>query len=121
MRLQIAILGYMLVTCAGCATTMAPAGGVVADGREARLCVDDGALRVGQALRVERDVCRRDPQAPERVRCELEPVGAGAVVRLVDARCAVVRIDAATSIGRGDRISIVGAPARDGTAVARVQ
>jgi hypothetical protein len=87
--------------------------------RQAQLCLDDGAPRPGQTLRVQRSVCRLDPHAPDRVRCSFEPIGRGEVVRAVDERCALVRITSAAVIRTSDVIELVGTPTpRQTTAVA---
>ncbi len=89
-------------------------------GREAQLCLDDGAPRPGQALRVQRTVCGPDPRATDRVRCALQPIGSGEVVRAVDAHCAIVRIASKVAIVPSDVIELAGEPLPAGkpTAVA---
>jgi hypothetical protein len=67
---------------------------------------------MGQALRVERDVCHPDPHDPEHVQCAPERIGSGEVVELETRRCARVRLIASTPLSRGDRLSVSGVPAR---------
>jgi hypothetical protein len=95
----------------GCASTLpATSTSITTAGRQAQLCLDDGAPRAGQPLRVQRNVCRRDEHAPDRVVCALEPIGTGEVVRALDKRCAVVRIASDVTVGRGDVIELADAP-----------
>ena len=103
----------------GCASTVPVTHpSVAAAGRQAQLCVDGRAPRGGQSVRVQRSVCRADAKAPGRAVCALEPIGAGEVVRTLDAHCAVVSIASDVTIGRGDVIEVGGAPAPASSATA---
>jgi hypothetical protein len=109
----------VVLALSGCASTLPSGRSTFGKERQAQLCLDDGALRVGNALSVERNVCRRDPRAPDRVVCSDERIGTGEVVRVTDQRCAIVRLATTMTIERGDRIAVVGAlPASRKTALA---
>ncbi len=104
---------------AGCGSTQIVQNARSGNMQEARLCLDDGAPRPGQTLRVQRTVCGPDPRATDRVRCALQPIGGGEVVRAVDPHCAIVRISSSVVIGASDVIELAGAPApASATAVA---
>jgi hypothetical protein len=96
----------LALALSGCASTLPAVNAKVATGHEAQLCLADGAPRAGQSLRVQRDVCRQDAHAPGRLVCAREQIGSGEVVRALDSRCAVVRIAANVTIGRGDIIEV---------------
>jgi hypothetical protein len=96
----------------GCASTFsATPTSLSMSGRQAQLCLDEGAPRAGQTLRVQRTVCRRDERAPNGVACAVEPIAAGEVVRTVDDHCAVVRIASNFIVTRGDVIELGAPPA----------
>jgi hypothetical protein len=97
------LASFLLMGC----TTLRPErpASTVAD---ARLCLEAGALRAGQRIRVERRTC-------EGLACTLDPVARGEVVRVVDERCAIVRVASSAPIRRGDEIAL-SPPASSATA-----
>jgi hypothetical protein len=108
----------IVLAAAGCASTL-PVSRAPLDpaGRQAQLCIADGALHAGQALRIERTICTQDAKS-DRVACSVALVGTGRVLSAAGARCAVVDIVASEQPARGDRISVIDAPPRSSTALA---
>lgn len=102
----------------GCAAApLAPRSAAVRGPREARLCLDGGGLRQGQRIRFERTVCERDRGDPDGAVCSLRPVAEGQVVRALDHRCAVLRVDGEADVRRGDQF-VLGAAGKGGLRVA---
>jgi hypothetical protein len=97
----------LFVCLAGCATTAA--GPVVTSvesvTQEAQICGDARALRAGDSIRFQRRTCKPLNAKSSVLRCGLEDVDRGEVIRVVDARCATVRVAAGVVVQPGDCIS----------------
>jgi hypothetical protein len=106
--------GIMLcLLWAGCASAGAPstdaprepAARVQAVTRETQICGDAGALHAGDIVRFERPRCTPLNAKSAVVRCASAEIARAEVLRVVDARCAVVRLAADAAVQPGDRWS----------------
>jgi hypothetical protein len=95
MDIRAAFFGSVLLL--GCTTTRPER--LTSTVAEARLCLEAGVLQPGQRFRVERRSC-------EGPACTLDPVARGEVLRVVDDRCAIVRLASGVSIHRGDKLEL---------------
>src|SRR5262249_39715016 len=98
----------------GCATdppAVSSAGPFVASvTQEAEVCGNPHALHPGDWIRFERRVCAPLNAKSSVVRCEPREVERGEVVRVVDGRCAVVRLAAGVAVQPGDTWQPASAP-----------
>jgi hypothetical protein len=98
---------FGVIVLSGCA--MVSAGSeprVVRVDVETQVCVDHVSLRAGQALSLHRRVCReRSPKNTTFV-CADELVANAVVVRVIDDRCAVIRLPRDVEVQERDRIEL---------------
>lgn len=98
---------------AGCATAAPadpPAGpSVESVTQEGQVCGDVHALHAGDWIQFQRRVCTALNAKSAIVRCSLQDVDRGEVLRIVDARCAIVRFAAGVVVRSGDTWSPVNA------------
>jgi hypothetical protein len=73
--------------------------------QEAQVCGDAGALRAGQSIQFRRRVCAPLNAKSSVLRCAVEDVDRGEVVRVLDARCAVVRFAGGAGVQAGDLVA----------------
>ncbi len=93
---------------AACAATPArPAGpAVTVVSHEAQVCIDSGHLQPGAQVQFVRRVCRQRTPKVTILDCTAESIGSAQVVRLVDERCAIVRLPLDSQLQPGDQIEI---------------
>ena len=93
----------LFVLLAGCATTAAtPAASVESVTQEAQICGDARSLHAGDSIRFQRRTCTPLNAKSSVLRCAVVDVERGEVIRVVDDRCAVVRVAAGVVVQPGD-------------------
>ena len=93
----------LLGGCAETAAPTAPSGPTVETvTQEAQVCGDVHALRAGDWIEFQRRVCATLNPKSSVLRCAIENVDRGEILRVVDARCAIVRVAAGIAIRPGD-------------------
>lgn len=86
------ILPLVLTGCATAGSGAPPAPSVERVAQEAQVCGDTRSLRAGDSIQFQRRVCAPLNAKSSIVRCTVENVERGEVVRRVDERCAIVRV-----------------------------
>jgi hypothetical protein len=95
-----------IVMCvAGCAATpVAPAPpAVVSVTQDVQICGAAGAFHLGEQVRFTRRACQTLSPKSSVLRCGDADVDRGEVVRLVDERCAAVRLAAGSAVRGSDQ------------------
>lgn len=92
---------------AGCATApVAPAAPTVASvTQEVQVCGEASSFHVGEQVRFTRRECKPLSAKVVVLRCADEEIDRGEIVRVVDDRCAVVRVAASSTVRRGDQLA----------------
>lgn len=99
------LCAVLLTGCASAPVAVAD-GEVTRVGHEAALCVAGAPPREAQRVRVIRRECRQLTPKITIVHCAPEPLDEGVIVRVVDAHCAVVRLDHDAALRAGDQLEL---------------